>query len=59
MDKRIVTMNVDKTTKNTTRYEEELAHGEESLVPTIYLRTATLGQAPRRIQVTIEDAPED
>ena len=60
MEKKIITLHIDKTTKNTTRYEEEVGNGEVAFMPTVYVRTEAFGGlAPNRIKITIEEAGDD
>ncbi|MCK5644713.1 MAG: hypothetical protein KAJ19_28195 [Gammaproteobacteria bacterium] len=58
MDKQTITMHKERTTKNTERYEEEVVDGDEPVMKTLYLQKS-LGNLPERIQITIEDAPEE
>lgn len=60
MEKNIITLHIDKTTKNTVRYEQEVGEGEKEIIPTVYVKNTTFkGTPPQRIQITIENAPED
>lgn len=60
MDPLTITMHIDKTTKNTTRYEEEVAEGDQAVFNTVYIQTAAFnGAAPERIQVIVSDAPDE
>lgn len=58
MDEIVITMHKDRTTKNTERYEEEVADGDEAIMKTLYLQK-TVGNLPERIQITISDAPDE
>jgi len=60
MDKVTFTMHGDKETKGTYRFEEEVEIGNNPVIGSLYIKKSTFeGKAPERIQVTIEDAPEE
>lgn len=63
MDKVIFTMHGDKETKGTFRFEEEVGSGDNVVIGSLYIKKSTFahlgGKSPERIQVTIEDAPDD
>lgn len=60
MEKITFTMHADRETKRTFRFEEEVETGGSPVIGILYVKKPTFsGMAPTRIQVTIEDAPED
>ena len=58
MDQTIITMHKERVTKNTVRYEEEVETGKLPIFKTLYVQNV-VPNLPERIQITIENAPED
>lgn len=60
MEKIVITMHQDRVTKNTIRFEEEVVNGEEAVLKTMYVQKSAFdGDVPERVQITIENAPEE
>jgi hypothetical protein len=46
---------LEKATKNTYVYHEELKNGETPVAPVIYIKKEALPTKPQRIRVTVEE----